>query len=117
LLTDDLKKDDSIKVVVFGVFAAIGAIGCKPIKCFLLQGTMTTGVGRFILLVYLFAPKQGVLFSGAIFRKKATNVWRFLYLYFYCNLQNHAEARETPCNIHYEREHINLAKVALPKPV
>lgn len=105
LLTDNLKKMLIISCG-FGVFAAIGGYWMAHFLNASIAGSMTTVLGIIFLLVYLFAPKQGVI-SG-FFQEKQQQVEVSL-LIFLLHLQNHAEAEER--HVNHLREHINWQKV------
>lgn len=105
LLTDNLKKMLIISCG-FGVFAAIGGYWMAHFLNASIAGFMTTVLGIIFLLVYLFAPKQGVI-SG-FFQEKQQQVEVSL-LIFLLHLQNHAEAEER--HVNHLREHINWQKV------
>lgn len=105
LLTDNLKKMLIISCGI-GVFAAIGGYWMAHFLNASIAGSMTTVLGIIFLLVYLFAPKQGVI-SG-FFQEKQQQVEVSL-LIFLLHLQNHAEAEER--HVNHLREHINWQKV------
>jgi manganese/zinc/iron transport system permease protein len=105
LLTDDLKKMLLLSCA-FGIFAAIGGYWIANILDASIAGSMTTILGILFLIVYLFAPKQGVL-SG-FFKEKQQRIEVSL-LVFLLHLQNHAEEEER--HVNHLREHINWQKV------
>jgi manganese/zinc/iron transport system permease protein len=105
LLTDDLKKMLLLSCA-FGIFAAIGGYWTANILDASIAGSMTTVLGILFLIVYLFAPKQGVL-SG-FFKEKQQRIEVSL-LVFLLHLQNHAEEEER--HVNHLREHINWQKV------
>jgi manganese/zinc/iron transport system permease protein len=105
LLTDDLKKMLLLSCA-FGIFAAIGGYWMANILDASIAGSMTTILGILFLIVYLFAPKQGVL-SG-FFKEKQQRIEVSL-LVFLLHLQNHAEEEER--HVNHLREHINWQKV------
>jgi manganese/zinc/iron transport system permease protein len=106
LLTDDLKKMLLLSCA-FGIFAAIGGYWMANILDASIAGSMTTILGILFLIVYLFAPKQGVL-SG--FFKEKQQRTEVSLLVFLLHLQNHAEEEEER-HVNHLREHINWQKV------
>ncbi|WP_373516594.1 metal ABC transporter permease [Pricia sp.] len=105
LLTDDLKKMLLLSCC-FGIFAAIAGYWLANILDASIAGSMTTVLGIIFLLVYLFAPKQGVfsvLFKERQQRKEVS------LLVFLLHLQNHQESKER--HVNHLREHINWQKV------
>ncbi len=105
LLTDDLKRMLLLSCF-FGIFAAIGGYWLANILDASIAGSMTTVLGFVFLLVYLFAPKQGVF--SVFFREKQQRREVSL-LVFLLHLQNHQEEAER--HVNHLREHINWQKV------
>ena len=105
LLTDDLKNMILLSCL-FGVFAAISGYWMANALDASIAGSMTTALGILFLLVYLFAPKQGVL-SG-LFKERQQRKEVSL-LVFLLHLQNHQEVGER--HVNHLREHINWQKV------
>lgn len=105
LLTDDLKKMLLLSCG-FGAFSAIAGYWLAHLLNASIAGSMTTVLGVLFLLVYLFAPKQGVL--SRFFQEKQQRVEVSL-LIFLLHLQNHAEEEER--HVNHLREHINWQKV------
>jgi manganese/zinc/iron transport system permease protein len=105
LLTNDLKKMLLLSCF-FGVFSAIVGYWLAHILDASIAGSMTTILGVLFLLVYLFAPTQGVL-SG-FFRERHQRVEVSL-LIFLLHLQNHSDEEER--HVNHLGEHINWQKV------
>ncbi len=105
LLTDDLKKMLLLSCC-FGIFAAIGGYWMANILDASIAGSMTTVLGFVFLLVYLFAPKQGVF---SVFFKERQQRKEVSLLVFLLHLQNHQEEAER--HVNHLREHINWQKV------
>lgn len=105
LLTDDLKKMLLLSCL-FGIFAAIAGYWLANILDASIAGSMTTILGIVFLLVYLFAPKQGVF---SVFFKERQQRKEVSLLVFLLHLQNHQEPEER--HVNHLREHINWQKV------
>lgn len=105
LLTDDLKKMLLLSCC-FGIFAAIAGYWLAHILDASIAGSMTTVLGFVFLLVYLFAPKQGVF---SVFFKERQQRIEVSLLVFLLHLQNHQETKER--HVNHLREHINWQKV------
>ncbi|HZJ19103.1 MAG TPA: metal ABC transporter permease [Pricia sp.] len=105
LLTDNLKKMLLLSCL-FGIFAAIAGYWLANILDASIAGSMTTVLGFIFLLVYLFAPKQGVL---SVFFKERQQRKEVSLLVFLLHLQNHQEPKER--HVNHLREHINWQKV------
>ena len=109
LLTDNLKKMLLLSCS-FGIFAAISGYWLANILDASIAGSITTVLGLVFLLVYLFAPKQGVL--SAFFKERKQRKEVFL-LVFLLHLQNHTEPKER--HVNHLQEHINWQKVQAKK--
>lgn len=105
LLTNNLKKM-LVLSCFFGVFSAISGYWLANYLDASIAGSMTTVLGIVFLMVYLFAPAQGVF--SVLFREKQQRKEVSL-LVFLLHLQNHKEERER--HVNHLREHINWEKV------
>ena len=105
LLTDNLKRMLSLSVV-FGVFSAIAGYWLAHWLDASISGSMTTILGIVFLLVYLFAPKRGLI--SVLYRNKQQQIEVSL-LTFLLHLNNHQEISER--HITHLNEHINWRRV------
>ncbi|MGB7393483.1 MAG: metal ABC transporter permease [Pricia sp.] len=105
LLTDDLRKMLLLSCF-FGTLAAIAGYWMANALDASIAGSMTTVLGIVFLLVYLFAPKQGVV--SVLFKERQQRKEVSL-LVFLLHLQNHQEIGER--HVNHLREHINWQKV------
>ena len=105
LLTDNLKKMLLLSVF-FGVFSAIAGYWLAHWLDASISGSITTVLGLVFLLVYLFAPKRGLI--SVLYRNKQQQIEVSL-LTFLLHLNNHTEKRER--HINHLNEHINWQKV------
>src|SRR5690606_28769668 len=105
LLTTDLKKM-IILSICFGVFSAIAGYWLAHALDASISGSMTTVLGIVFLLVYLFAPKNGLL--SVLYRQKQQRTEVSL-ITFLLHLNNHSEISERHLN--HLQEHINWQKV------
>ncbi len=105
LLTDDLKKM-LVLSCVFGVFAAIGGYWMANVLDASIAGSITTVLGLVFLLVYLFAPKQGVISTFYRERQQRKEVSLLVFL---LHLQNHDDIAER--HVNHLQEHINWQRV------
>ena len=105
LLTDNLKRMLLLSCL-FGIFAAIAGYWLANALDASISGSMTTVLGIVFLLVYLFAPKQGVF---SVFFKEKQQRKEVSLLVFLLHLQNHQEVEER--HVNHLREHINWQKV------
>jgi manganese/zinc/iron transport system permease protein len=105
LLTDNLKKMLLLSVF-FGVFSAIAGYWLAHWLDASISGSMTTVLGFVFFLVYLFAPKRGLI--SVLYRNKQQQVEVSL-LTFLLHLNNHTEKKER--HINHLNEHINWRKV------
>ena len=105
LLTDNLKKMLLLSVF-FGVFSAIAGYWLAHWLDASISGSMTTVLGLVFLLVYLFAPKRGLI--SVLYRNRQQQVEVSL-LTFLLHLNNHTDKSER--HINHLNEHINWQKV------
>ncbi|WP_299015750.1 metal ABC transporter permease [uncultured Polaribacter sp.] len=105
LLTDNLKKM-LVLSVLFGVFSAIAGYWLAHGLDASISGSMTTVLGILFLLVYLFAPKKGLI--SVLYRNKQQQIEVSL-LTFLLHLNNHQEIKER--HINHLNEHINWQRV------
>lgn len=105
LLTDNLKRM-LVLSVFFGVFAAVAGYWFAHWLDASISGSMTTVLGIIFLIVYLFAPKRGLI--SVLYRNKQQQVEVSL-LTFLLHLNNHNEVNER--HINHLNEHINWRRV------
>ncbi len=105
LLTDDLKKMLLLSVF-FGVISAVLGYWLSHWLNTSISGSITTVLGLVFLLVYLFAPKKGLI--SVLYRNRQQKIEVSL-LTFLLHLNNHTEERER--HINHLNEHINWQKV------
>ena len=105
LLTSDLKKMLGLSIF-FGVFSAIAGYWLAHFLDASISGSMTTVLGIVFLLVYLFAPRKGLL--SVLYRQKQQRTEVSL-ITFLLHLNNHSEVSER--HINHLQEHINWQKV------
>lgn len=105
LLTSDLKKMMLISIG-FGVLSAIVGYWLAHILDASISGSITTVLGFIFLLVYLFAPRKGLLSVLYRQRQQRTEVSLITFL---LHLTNHSEESER--HINHLNEHINWQKV------
>jgi len=105
LLTDNLKKMLGLSVI-FGVFSAIAGYWLAHWLDASISGSMTTILGIVFLIVYLFAPKRGLI--SVLYRNKQQQIEVSL-LTFLLHLNNHQEISER--HINHLNEHINWRRV------
>ncbi len=105
LLTSDLKKMLWLSVL-FGVFSAIAGYWMANLMDASISGSMTTVLGIVFLMVYLFAPRKGLL--SVLYRQKQQRTEVSL-ITFLLHLNNHAEENER--HINHLNEHINWQRV------
>ena len=105
LLTDNLKRMLGLSVV-FGVFSAIAGYWLAHWLDASISGSMTTILGFVFLMVYLFAPKRGLI--SVLYRNKQQQIEVSL-LTFLLHLNNHQEVSERHMN--HLNEHINWRRV------
>ncbi|TXD54193.1 MULTISPECIES: metal ABC transporter permease [unclassified Polaribacter] len=105
LLTDNLKRM-LVLSVIFGVFSAIAGYWLAHWLDASISGSMTTILGIVFLLVYLFAPKRGLI--SVLYRNRQQQIEVSL-LTFLLHLNNHQEISER--HINHLNEHINWRRV------
>lgn len=105
LLTSNLKKMLGLAIGL-GVFSAISGYWLAHFLDASISGSMATMLGIIFLMVYLFAPKKGLL--SVLYRNKQQRTEVSL-LTFLLHLNNHSEEKERHVNHLYE--HINWQKV------
>jgi manganese/zinc/iron transport system permease protein len=105
LLTDNLKRMLGLSVI-FGVFSAIAGYWLAHWLDASISGSMTTILGIVFLIVYLFAPKKGLI--SVLYRNKQQQIEVSL-LTFLLHLNNHQEISER--HINHLNEHINWRRV------
>jgi manganese/zinc/iron transport system permease protein len=105
LLTDNLKRMLGLSVI-FGVFSAIAGYWLAHWLDASISGSMTTILGFVFLIVYLFAPKKGLI--SVVYRNKQQQIEVSL-LTFLLHLNNHQEVSER--HINHLNEHINWRRV------
>ncbi len=105
LLTSDLKRMLLLSIV-FGVFSAIAGYWLAHFLDASISGSMTTVLGVVFLMVYLFAPRKGLL--SVLYRQKQQRTEVSL-ITFLLHLNNHSEEEER--HINHLNEHINWQKI------
>ncbi|MDX1463065.1 MAG: metal ABC transporter permease [Marinirhabdus sp.] len=105
LLTSDLKKM-LILSVVFGVFSAIAGYWMAHLLDASISGSMTTMLGIVFLMVYLFAPRKGLI---AVLYRQNQQRTEVSLITFLLHLNNHTEVAER--HINHLQEHINWRRV------
>ena len=105
LLTSNLKKMIWLSVG-FGVFSAIAGYWLAHFLDASISGSMTTVLGFIFLIVYLFAPRKGLV--SVLYRRKQQRIEVSL-LTFLLHLNNHTEESER--HVGHLNEHINWQKV------
>ena len=105
LLTNNLKKM-LVLACLFGAFSAIGGYWMANLLDASIAGSMTTVLGILFLLVYLFAPKQGIF---SVYFKERQQRKEVSLLVFLLHLQNHSDPNER--HVNHLQDHINWQKV------
>ncbi|MCH9659724.1 MAG: metal ABC transporter permease [Bacteroidetes bacterium] len=105
LITSNLKKL-LVLSILFGVFSALAGYWMAHLLDASISGSMTTVLGVVFLLVYLFAPRKGLIAVMYRQRQQRTEV---SLLTFLLHLNNHQEENER--HINHLNEHINWQKV------
>ncbi len=105
LLTEDLKKMIWLSIL-FGVFSAISGYWVANILDASISGSIATTLGVVFLLVYLFAPKKGLI--SVLYRQKQQRIEVSL-ITFLLHLNRHEEKSER--HINHLQEHINWRAV------
>lgn len=105
LLTEDLKKMIVLSLL-FGVFSAISGYWLAHLLDASISGSIATTLGIIFLIVYLFAPKKGLI--SVLYRHKQQRIEVSL-ITFLLHLNRHEEESER--HINHLREHINWQAV------
>ncbi|WOD44795.1 metal ABC transporter permease [Hwangdonia lutea] len=105
LLTTDLKKMLAL-AITFGVFGAISGYWFAHWLDASIAGSITSMLGLLFLIVYLFAPRKGIV--AVLYREKQQRTEVSL-LTFLLHLKNHSEEEER--HVNHLNEHINWQKV------
>ncbi|MFD0964529.1 metal ABC transporter permease [Pseudofulvibacter geojedonensis] len=105
LLTKDLKKM-LVLSILFGVFAAITGYWLAHSLDASIAGSITTVLGVIFLLVFLVAPKTGIL--SVLYKQKQQKI-EVMLLTFLLHLKNHTEEEER--HVNHLTEHINWQQV------
>lgn len=105
LLTNDLQKM-LILSCVFGIFSAVGGYWMANYLDASIAGSMTTVMGIVFLMVYLFAPNQGIFSVMFKEKKQRTEVSLLVFL---LHIQNHHEIEER--HVSHLEDHINWEKI------
>ena len=105
LLTTNLKKMIGLSLL-FGVFSAISGYWVANFLDASISGSIATTLGLIFLIVYLFAPKKGLI--SVLYRQKQQKIEVSL-ITFLLHLNRHEEKSER--HINHLREHINWREV------
>lgn len=105
LLTEDLKKMIGLSVLL-GVFSAIAGYWVANFLDASISGSIATTLGVIFLIVYLFAPKKGLI--SVLYRQKQQRIEVSL-ITFLLHLNRHEEESER--HIDHLQEHINWQAV------
>ena len=105
LLTEDLKKMIGLSLF-FGVLSAISGYWVANLLDASISGSIATTLGVVFLMVYLFAPKKGLI--SVVYRQKQQRIEVSL-ITFLLHLNRHDEESER--HINHLREHINWHEV------
>ncbi len=105
LLTEDLKKMIMLSLL-FGVFSAISGYWVAHVLDASISGSIATTLGVIFLIVYLFAPKKGLI--SVLYRHKQQRIEVSL-ITFLLHLNRHEEESER--HINHLQEHINWQAV------
>ena len=105
LLTEDLKKMIALSMF-FGVVAAIAGYWFANWLDASISGSIATTLGIIFLMVYLFAPKRGLI--SVLYRQKQQRIEVSL-ITFLLHLNRHEEKKER--HINHLREHIDWHEV------
>lgn len=109
LLTEDLKKMIGLSLF-FGVAAAISGYWFANWLDASISGSIASTLGIIFLIVYLFAPKKGLI--SVLYRHKQQRLEVSL-ITFLLHLNRHEEKRER--HINHLREHIDWHEVRAKK--
>ncbi|CAM3350214.1 metal ABC transporter permease [Aequorivita lipolytica] len=105
LLTEDLKKMIALSLL-FSVVSAIAGYWLANFLDASISGSIATTLGVIFLIVYLFAPKKGLI--SVLYRQKQQKIEVSL-ITFLLHLNRHEEERER--HINHLQEHINWREV------
>lgn len=105
LLTEDLKKMIGLSLL-FGAVSAISGYWLANLLDASISGSIATTLGVIFLIVYLFAPKKGLI--SVLYRQKQQKIEVSL-ITFLLHLNRHDEESER--HINHLREHINWQEV------
>jgi len=105
LITTDLKRM-LVYAIAFGVFSAFSGYWLAHWLDASIAGSITTMLGFIFLLVYLLAPRKGII--AVMYREKQQRIEVSL-LTFLLHLKNHNEEEER--HVNHLNEHINWQKV------
>jgi len=105
LLTEDLKRMIGLSLL-FGVLSAISGYWVANFLDASISGSIATTLGLIFLIVYLFAPKKGLI--SVIYRQKQQRIEVSL-ITFLLHLNRHEEESER--HINHLQEHINWRAV------
>ncbi len=105
LLTSNLKKM-MILSILFGIISALGGYWLAHFLDASISGSITTILGILFLIVYLTAPKKGLISVLIMHRQQKKEV---MLLTFMLHLNNHTETTER--HINHLNEHINWHKI------
>ncbi|MDP2687195.1 MAG: metal ABC transporter permease [Aequorivita sp.] len=105
LLTEDLKKMIGLSLL-FGAVSAISGYWVANVLDASISGSIATTLGVIFLIVYLFAPKKGLI--SVLYRQKQQKIEVSL-ITFLLHLNRHDEESER--HINHLREHINWQEV------
>ncbi len=105
LITSDLKKMLLLSVGI-GIFSAISGYWVANLLDASISGSMTTMLAFVFLIVYLFAPRKGLI--AVLYRQKQQRTEVSL-ITFLLHLNNHSDVNER--HINHLQEHINWQRV------
>lgn len=105
LLTSNLKKM-IILSILFGIISALGGYWLAHFLDASISGSITTILGILFLIVYLTAPKKGLISVLIMHKQQKKEV---MLLTFMLHLNNHTETTER--HINHLNEHINWHKI------
>ncbi|MCG2420263.1 metal ABC transporter permease [Aequorivita sp. F47161] len=105
LLTEDLKKMIGLSLL-FGVVSAISGYWAANFLDASISGSIATTLGVIFLMIYLFAPKRGLI--SVLYRQKQQRIEVSL-ITFLLHLNRHEEESER--HINHLQEHINWRAV------
>ncbi len=105
LLTSNLKKMLFLSIL-FGIISALGGYWLAHFLDASISGSITTILGVLFLIVYLTAPKKGLISVLIMHKQQKKEV---MLLTFMLHLNNHSETTER--HINHLNEHINWHKI------